>query len=47
MKWMEGKMRKVLGMLVVNMRQDGNCEETQAGKGNKNGGGRKVKLNKG
>lgn len=34
-------------MLVVNMRQDGTCEETQAGKGNKSCGERKVKLNKG
>jgi hypothetical protein len=41
MKWMESKMRKVLVMLVVNMGQDGNCEETEAEKGNKNGGERR------
>jgi hypothetical protein len=37
MKWTDGRMRKKLGMLAANMRvsavnvrQDGNCEDTEA-----------------
>jgi hypothetical protein len=44
---MDGMMRKKLGMLAVNMKQDGNCEDTEAETGDRNGEQRPVKLNKG
>jgi hypothetical protein len=44
---MDGRMRKKLGTLAGNMKQDGNHEDTEAKTGKKNDGQRLVKLNEG
>jgi hypothetical protein len=44
---MDGRMRKELGMLAVNMTQDRNCKDTAAETKDKNDEQRIVKLNKG
>lgn len=36
-KWLEGNMRKKLGMLTVNMRGFWNCEDTEPKAYNRNG----------
>jgi hypothetical protein len=46
MKWMEGRMRKTLGIPAVNMRQDGNCEATEDETGDRHSEQKDVKLNK-
>jgi hypothetical protein len=37
MKWMEERMRKKWRMLTVNVSLDGNCEESEADRDDRNG----------